>query len=180
MQGIFSFPVKYSTVSVYTSGVYMEKPLIGWIGTGVLGRWMAHHLHVAGYRVTVYNRTPSKSEPLLSKRATWASTSAEVAKKVMYFFRWLPTPKMSKRPTGESKDCFFGSRPGQISVDMTATNPSLARELGKEASKRRCVFCDAPVRGGDIRGRETRHTSITIGTGQIEPVTLLYQPGGLR
>eukprot|EP00227_Mantoniella_beaufortii_P010675 CAMPEP_0197574590 /NCGR_PEP_ID=MMETSP1326-20131121/277_1 /TAXON_ID=1155430 /ORGANISM="Genus nov. species nov., Strain RCC2288" /LENGTH=53 /DNA_ID=CAMNT_0043137203 /DNA_START=88 /DNA_END=245 /DNA_ORIENTATION=+ len=39
-------------------------PRIGWIGTGIMGRWMCQHLLEAGYTATVYNRTASKCDPL--------------------------------------------------------------------------------------------------------------------
>ena len=41
------------------------KTKIGWIGTGVMGRWMCQHLMTKGYQATVYNRTRDKAQPLL-------------------------------------------------------------------------------------------------------------------
>ena len=37
---------------------------VGWIGTGVMGRWMCQHLIENGYAATVYNRTREKAEAL--------------------------------------------------------------------------------------------------------------------
>ena len=48
------------------------KTRIGWIGTGVMGRWMCQHLMTKGYSATVYNRTKDKAQPLLAAGATWA------------------------------------------------------------------------------------------------------------
>ncbi|HPP54337.1 MAG TPA: NAD(P)-binding domain-containing protein, partial [Thermoguttaceae bacterium] len=52
---------------------------LGWIGTGVMGRWMAGHLLQAGFRLTIYNRTQSKAETLLQAGAQWASNPRQVA-----------------------------------------------------------------------------------------------------
>ena len=41
------------------------KTRVGWIGTGVMGRWMCQHLINKGYSATVYNRTREKAQPLL-------------------------------------------------------------------------------------------------------------------
>ncbi len=41
------------------------KTRIGWIGTGVMGRWMCQHLMTKGYKATVYNRSKDKAQPLL-------------------------------------------------------------------------------------------------------------------
>ncbi|MCC6421454.1 MAG: NAD(P)-dependent oxidoreductase, partial [Gemmataceae bacterium] len=42
-----------------------EKTRVGWIGTGVMGRWMCQHLMDRGYKATVYNRTKDRAKPLL-------------------------------------------------------------------------------------------------------------------
>ena len=44
---------------------------IGFIGTGVMGKSMAHHLIEAGYEVHIYNRTKSKAEDLINQGAYW-------------------------------------------------------------------------------------------------------------
>ena len=40
---------------------HTAKPIIGLIGTGVMGKSMAGHFMQAGYEVHVYTRTQSKS-----------------------------------------------------------------------------------------------------------------------
>ena len=52
---------------------------LGWIGTGVMGRWMCQHLMDLGYGMTVYNRTKSKADPLLEAGADWSDSPSEVA-----------------------------------------------------------------------------------------------------
>jgi 3-hydroxyisobutyrate dehydrogenase len=47
------------------------------IGTGLMGFPMAEKLLEAGFRTTVYNRTPSKAEPLGERGAGIAGTAAE-------------------------------------------------------------------------------------------------------
>src|SRR5438105_798945 len=37
------------------------KTRIGWIGTGVMGRWMCQHAIGKGYQATVYNRSKDKA-----------------------------------------------------------------------------------------------------------------------
>ena len=43
------------------------KTRIGWIGTGVMGRWMCQHAMTAGYAATVYNRSKDKAQPLIDE-----------------------------------------------------------------------------------------------------------------
>jgi 3-hydroxyisobutyrate dehydrogenase len=55
-----------------------------------------------------------------------------------------------------------GSRSGNIVVDMTTSEPSLAVEIAETASARGVHSVDAPVSGGDVGAREAR-LSIMIG-----------------
>ena len=56
-----------------------ENTVIGFIGTGVMGKSMARHLLSAGFPMIVYNRSKEKAEELLQKGAIWVSTPKEVA-----------------------------------------------------------------------------------------------------
>ena len=38
------------------------KTRVGWIGTGVMGRWMCGHLRAKGYAATVNNRSKEKAQ----------------------------------------------------------------------------------------------------------------------
>jgi shikimate 5-dehydrogenase len=67
---------KYITRFIYTYRPMKSLPLIspkqtriGWIGTGVMGTSMCGHILNAGYNVTIYNRTASKTRPLIEKGA---------------------------------------------------------------------------------------------------------------
>ena len=55
-----------------------------------------------------------------------------------------------------------GCKPGNIIVDMTTSEPSLAVEIAAAAAKRGVHAIDAPVSGGDVGAREAR-LSIMIG-----------------
>src|SRR5918911_5679660 len=53
---------------------------IGFIGVGVMGRPMAHHLLKAGFSCTIYDINPKAVEALVAEGATAAGSAAEVAK----------------------------------------------------------------------------------------------------
>lgn len=127
-----------------------EKLRAGWIGTGVMGAPMAGHLLAAGYPLTVFNRTRSKAEGLLSKGAAWAATPAEVARQsdVVFTIVGFP-PDVQKTYFGPDGIC-AALRPGQIAVDMTTSPPSLAVEIAAAAAKAGASALDAPVSGGQV------------------------------
>ena len=47
---------------------------LGFIGTGVMGTGIINNLLKAGHHVTVYNRTQSKADEVISHGAVWADT----------------------------------------------------------------------------------------------------------
>jgi 3-hydroxyisobutyrate dehydrogenase len=56
-----------------------DTPRIGWIGTGRMGLPMARRLLQAGHRVSVFNRTQSKAEPLAALGARIVAAASELA-----------------------------------------------------------------------------------------------------
>ena len=68
------------------------KPIIGWIGTGVMGKSMAGHMLDRGYKLFVYNRTKSKADDLIAKGATFCENPKEVAEKVDVLILMLGLP----------------------------------------------------------------------------------------
>ncbi|HYF50505.1 MAG TPA: NAD(P)-dependent oxidoreductase, partial [Planctomycetota bacterium] len=53
-------------------------------------------------------------------------------------------------------------KPGQICVDMTTSPPSLADEVAQAAAKKKAVFLDAPVSGGQV-GAQSAKLTIFVG-----------------
>ena len=52
---------------------------VGFIGLGIMGKPMALNLAKAGFPLTVYNRTPGKTQELEAAGAQVAASPAEVA-----------------------------------------------------------------------------------------------------
>lgn len=138
------------------------KTNIGWIGTGVMGASMAGHLLSAGFRVTVYNRSRSRAEPLLAKGAEWGSTPKEVAQKSDVVFAIVGFPSDVREVFLGTEGALAGAKAGTILVDMTTSEPSLAVEIHRAAQAKGVQSVDAPVSGGDVGAKEAR-LSIMIG-----------------
>src|SRR6185503_288730 len=95
------------------------KTRIGWIGTGVMGSSMCGHLISAGYQATVYNRTPSKSKPLVERGAAEAGSPREVAEASDVVFTIVGFPNDVREVTLGKDGTLAGARKGSIVVDMT-------------------------------------------------------------
>jgi 3-hydroxyisobutyrate dehydrogenase len=141
------------------------KTRIGWIGTGVMGKSMCGHLIAAGYAATVFNRSPEKAKTLVEKGAKAADSPRAVAEASDVVFSIVGYPQDVREVTWGERGTLAGARPGTVLVDMTTSEPALAREIDQAARARQVHAVDAPVSGGDVGAREAR-LSIMIGGDQ--------------
>ena len=133
--------------------VFPPDTRVGWIGTGVMGLPMCQHVQQARYRVTVYTRTRSKAASILAKGATWADSPQAVAEQTDVVFTMVGFPRDVRSVYFGEHGLLAGARPGMITIDMTTTEPSLARELSIRAKEQGVYAIDAPVSGGDVGAR---------------------------
>ena len=135
---------------------------IGWIGTGVMGGHMVGHLLRAGYSATVFSRSKSKAESLLAAGAAWADSPRAVAEKSDVIFSIVGFPSDVREVLLGPQGALAGSKSGNILVDMTTSEPSLAREIYDAAKSKGVHSVDAPVSGGDV-GAKNAALSIMVG-----------------
>jgi len=155
------------------------KTTIGWIGTGVMGRWMCEHAMKAGFAATVYNRSKDKAQPLLDAGARFADTPRAVAEQSDVVFAIVGFPKDVREVFLGRDGALAGSKPGTILVDMTTSEPSLAKEIDEAAKAKGVHSLDAPVSGGDV-GAKNAALSIMIGGDKevVEAVSPIFQAMG--
>src|SRR6266403_1859288 len=153
-----------------------EKTRIGWIGTGVMGRWMCQHLVTKGYKATVYNRSKDKLQPLLDLGAVAADSPKKVAEASDVVFAIVGFPKDVREVFLGASGALAGSKQGSILVDMTTSDPSLAIEIHAAAKAKGVQALDAPVSGGDV-GAKNAALSIMIGgeAGDLEALRPLLE-----
>jgi 3-hydroxyisobutyrate dehydrogenase len=154
------------------------KTRIGWIGTGVMGRWMCGHAITKGYRATIYNRSKDKPDvkALLEQGAKWADSPKQVAELSDVVFAIVGFPKDVREVFLGPQGALAGGKPGTILVDMTTSEPSLAREIHAAAKAKGVYSLDAPVSGGDV-GAKNAALSIMIGGDKeaVDAVTPIFE-----
>ena len=144
------------------AAVTPDKTRIGWIGAGVMGSSMCGHLLAKGFKATVYNRSKEKAAGLLERGAQWADSPRAVAEASDVIFSIVGFPKDVRDVLLGDQGALAGSKPGNILVDMTTSEPSLAVEIAENAAAKKVHSVDAPVSGGDVGAKEAR-LSIMIG-----------------
>lgn len=139
-----------------------KDTIIGFVGTGVMGKSMAANLIKAGYKVTVYNRTKAKAQELIEMGATWKDMVAEVAKEANVIITMVGYPKDVREVYMGENGIIENAKTGSYLIDMTTSSPKLAKEIYEAAKAKGMYALDAPVSGGDVGAREAR-LSIMVG-----------------
>lgn len=135
---------------------------IGWIGTGVMGNSMCGHILSAGYTLTVFNRSRDKALSLVELGASWADSPRLVAEQSDIIFAIVGFPNDVREVFLGIDGVLAGCKPGNVLVDMTTSQPSLAVEIYAAAKAKGVYALDAPVSGGD-KGAKEATLSIMIG-----------------
>ena len=150
-----------------------ENTVIGFIGTGVMGKSMAGHLLSAGFPMIVYNRSKEKAEELVQNGATWVSTPKEVAARANVIFTIVGYPRDVEEVYLGDQGIITNGNPNTYVIDMTTSTPTLAVKIFEEARRKGMHAIDAPISGGDIGAKEAR---LSIMAGGEKEVFLQLEP----
>ncbi len=126
---------------------------IGWVGTGVMGAPMAGHLQAAGHKLFVYNRTAAKAQVLVDAGAVLCESPREVARQSEFVFSIVGYPVDVESTYLSTDGILAGAKAGSVVIDMTTSEPALAKRICKVAGRQGVDVLDAPVSGGDIGAR---------------------------
>ena len=127
-----------------------QSKVVGWIGTGVMGKHMAAHLMKQGYTLMVFNRTASKADDLVAAGAQF-KTPREIAEAADYLFLMLGYPHdVRDMVLDETIGILQHMKSGATLIDHTTSSPELAENIAVKALERGIHSVDAPVSGGDI------------------------------
>jgi 3-hydroxyisobutyrate dehydrogenase-like beta-hydroxyacid dehydrogenase len=127
---------------------------VGFIGLGIMGAPMAGRLLAAGHRVTVYNRTGSRAEPLVAAGARQARSPREAAAGAEVVISIVTDSPDAEAVLLGPEGAAAGAAPDTLVVDMSTIAPDTARAIGRRLGERGLRFLDAPVTGGDVGARE--------------------------
>jgi 2-hydroxy-3-oxopropionate reductase len=145
---------------------------IGFIGLGIMGAPMAHHLVQAGH--TLYVHTRSKVPELIAQTSAKSCASAqEVAQHADIIITMLPdTPDVEKVLFGDH-GIAAGLSAGKVVMDMSSISPMATKTFAQRIQALGCDYLDAPVSGGEVGAR---NASLTIMVGGSESAFNRVQP----
>ena len=123
------------------------KETVGFVGLGIMGLPMSLNLLKAGYPLTVYNRTTSKTAEPASKGAAVADSPREVAQRSSVVIVMVSdSPDVEQVVLGEN-GVIEGIQNDAIVIDMSSIAPSVTRHIGGLLAEKGAHMLDAPVSG---------------------------------
>ncbi len=142
---------------------------------------MCGHLLAKGYPVAVSTRTKSKADRLVADGATWADSPRAVSEQSDVVFTIVGFPADVREVYFGGRGLLPAARAGQVFVDMTTTEPTLAKEIYGDARAKGASAVDAPVSGGDVGARNAT-LSIMIGgdAATVQSLMPLFETMGKR
>jgi 3-hydroxyisobutyrate dehydrogenase len=111
------------------------------------------HILKAGYEVAVYTRTRERAADLEAAGAAWCDSPGAVAARSDVVFAIVGYPSDVEQVFLGDGAILDSSAPGTLLIDMTTSEPSLAKRIAAAAADRGCAALDAPVSGGDVGAR---------------------------
>lgn len=135
---------------------------VGFVGIGIMGKGMSANLLKAGFDVVVWNRTKSKTDPLVEQGATVANSPSEVATQCDVIITCVSdTPDVEAVILGEN-GIIHGIKSGALVIDCSTISPHATREIADKLNEKGVKMLDAPISGGS-EGAANGTLSIMVG-----------------
>lgn len=135
---------------------------VGFVGLGIMGLGMSRNLLKTGFDLTVWNRTASKTQALVSEGAKQAASPAELAAQCdMVVICVSDTPDVEAVLLGDN-GVIHRIRAGSLVVDCSTISPIKTQQFAKALGDKGAHMLDAPVSGGS-EGAARGTLSIMVG-----------------
>lgn len=138
------------------------KPVLGFIGLGIMGKPMVRNLLNAGYAVHVYSIVTSDVDEIVRDGALGQNSSRDVAAAADVIITMVPN-------TPQVEDVLFGEAgvaealtPGKVVIDMSTISSLATQKFAETLEGLGAHMLDAPVSGGD-KGAKGGTLSIMVG-----------------
>ncbi|XP_058748801.1 glyoxylate/succinic semialdehyde reductase 2, chloroplastic-like [Vicia villosa] len=138
-------------------------PKIGFLGLGIMGTPMAQNLIKAGVDLTVWNRTKSKCDPLISLGAKYKSSPEEVAASCDLTFAMLADPQSAIDVACGKYGVANGIGPGKGYVDVSTVDVDTSKLINGHIKSTGALFLEAPVSGSKKPAEDGQLIFLTAG-----------------
>ncbi len=135
---------------------------IGFIGLGNVGGKLAGSLLRNKFDLTVRDLDKKLTKPFIDLGAKVANTPKELTEKVDLIITSLPSPKICAEVMEGENGILEGLSENKIWLEMSTTDESEVKRLGKKVIEKNAIPLDGPVSGGCHRAA-TGNIAIFVG-----------------
>ena len=122
---------------------------IGVAGIGKMGAAIALRLMEVGHQVTVWNRSPGKTKPVIDAGAAIAATPAELASKTNAVLTILTDGAAIEQVYNGPDGLLSGAVAGKLFIEMSTVPPEVNVALAAKVRAKGAVLVECPV-GGSV------------------------------
>ena len=133
-----------------------SKPIVGWIGLGMMGWPMARHMVEAGYEMCIFDLRADICQQFAAEIGGAVAPSLEALGAASdIVVTMVPDGQAARMALINGADnASKGMKPGAVAIDMSSSEPTGTVELGAALKQKGIILCDAPVSGGTRRAEE--------------------------
>jgi 3-hydroxyisobutyrate dehydrogenase-like beta-hydroxyacid dehydrogenase len=139
---------------------------VAFLGLGLMGTPIAIRLLDAGNDVTVWNRTPERTRPLVERGASAATTPAHAVVGVDVAITMLTNADAFEHVVFGPDGMVTALTPAQLLVDMSTIGPDAVRSAASRLPTG-VALVDAPVRGS-VPEATAGHLAIYVGATEVD------------
>ena len=145
-----------------------DKPAVGFIGVGLMGKGMAKNAVEKGFPVTVVaHRKREAVEDLINRGATEAASAKELAEKVDVIVLCVTGAPQVEETLRKADGILAGARKGLTIIDCSTSEPDVTERLHKELAERGITFLDAPLSRTPAHAWEGELTTFVGGPAEL-------------
>lgn len=124
----------------------MTKPIIGFIGLGLMGGNMVENLQKRGYEVAVMDLNKDAVDAVLARgNASEASSGKELAEKSDIVMLCLTTSEVVEKVVYGDIGVLAGMSEGKTLIDFGTSIPASTKKIGADLAKKGAGMIDAPL-----------------------------------
>lgn len=124
----------------------MSKPVIGFIGLGLMGANMVENLQNRGFEVVFMARKQDVIDKVLARgNASLASTPKELAEKSDIVQLCVTTSEVVESLVYGDDGLMAGMKPGSVLIDFGTSIPASTQKIGADLAKKGVGMLDAPL-----------------------------------
>jgi 3-hydroxyisobutyrate dehydrogenase-like beta-hydroxyacid dehydrogenase len=140
----------------------LAQPALGWIGAGRMGAAMAARLLRSGHQLSVFNRTRSKTDPLVAQGAKAVDSIADLGDRDVVFVTVASSDDLLAVLSGEGGLLGAAQLP-KVVVDCSTVSEEASAKARALAAAQGVSFLAAPVSGNPKVARAGRLTMVVSG-----------------